>query len=239
MEALYRTGAPFDWYLIDDLDAIRDKGYKVFVFLDCFYLTADQLRAVESLRSQNRTLVWFYAPGYASQEDLSVARMEALTGFAFEPVAEGTLQGTLNATGEAVGIAKRQKSLCVVRGGEGVCGLAHGVDKLKEKTVMALKRHPGWTSVFSAIPGVTADQLRTLYREAGVHIYCDSGDVLSANEAWLMLHTRAAGKRHVTLPKACKIITEITTEKIVAENANAFSIDRPKHSTAVFLLEGK
>jgi hypothetical protein len=137
-------------------------------------------------------------------------------------VAEGVLQGTLNATGEAVGIAKRQKSLFVVRGGEGVHGLARGVDKLKDKTVMAKKRHPGWTSVFSAIPGVTAEQLRALYREAGVHIYCDSGDVLSANEAWLMLHTRAAGTKHVILPKACRTITEITTEKIVAENAARF-----------------
>jgi len=239
MEALYRTGAPFDWYLIDDLDAIRDKGYKVFVFLDCFYLTAQQLKAVESLRSQNRTLVWFYAPGYAAQEDLSLARMEALTGFALEPVAEGVLQGTLNATGEAVGIAKRQKSLFVVRGGEGVHGLARGVDKLKDKTVMAKKRHPGWTSVFSAIPGVTADQLRELCRDAGVHIYCDSGDVLSANESWLMLHTRAAGQKRVTLPKVCKKITEITTEKVVAENTNTFSIDLPKYSTSVFLLEGE
>lgn len=239
MEALYHTGAPFDWYLIDDLEAIRDKGYKVFVFLDCFYLTAQQLKAVESLRSQNRTLVWFYAPGYASQENLSLARMEALTGFAFEPVDEGALQGTLNATGETVGIAKRQKSLFVVRPGEGVRGLARGTGNLKEKTVMALKRNPGWTSVFSAIPGVTADQLRELYREAGAHIYCDSGDVLSANESWLMLHTRAAGQKHVTLPKVCKIITEITTEKVVAENTNTFSIDLPKFSTAVFLLEGK
>ena len=238
MAAFYRTGAPFDWYLIDDLEAIRDKGYKVFVFLDCFYLTAPQLKAVESLRSDGRTLIWFYAPGYVSQEDLSLPRTEALTGFALEPVAEGVLQGTLNATGEAVGIAKRQKSLFVVRGGEGVHGLARGVDKLKDKTVMAKKRHPGWTSVFSAIPGVTAEQLRALYREAGVHIYCDSGDVLSANEAWLMLHTRTAGTKHVVLPKACRTITEITTEKIVAENAGTFSIDLPKYSTAVFLLEG-
>lgn len=237
MGALYRAGAPFDWYLIDDLDAIRDKGYRVFVFLDCFYLTDRQRKAVESLRADNRTLVWFYAPGYASQEDLSQARMEALTGFAFEPLEEGVLQGTLTATGETVGIAKRQKSLFAVRSGVGVRTLACGTGKLEQKTVMAMKRSPGWTSVFSAIPGVTADQLRELYRDAGVRVYTDCGDVLSANESWLMLHTKTAGLKRITLPTKCRKITEITAERVIAENTNEFSIDLPKYSTAVFLLE--
>jgi len=237
MGEFYRTGAPFDWYLIDDLEAARDKGYKVFVFLDCFYLTAGQLKAVESLRSQNRTLVWFYAPGYASQEDLSLARVEALTGFALEPVEEGMLRGEVCATGAMVGIAKRQKSLFVVRPGAGVRELARGTDNLKEKTVLASKRHPEWTSVFCSIPGLTADHLRGLYREAGVHVYTDCEDVLSANESWLMLHTRTPGRKNVILPKRCRKITEITAERIVAENASEFSIDLPKHSTAVFLLE--
>lgn len=237
MGAFYRTGAPFDWYLIDDLEAIRDKGYKVYVFLDCFYLTEAQRRAVEALRSDKRTLIWFYAPGYASQENLSLPRMEALTGFALEPVEEGALQGALSSGGQTVGIAKRQKSLFAVRPGEGVRELARGTESLKEKTVMAVKRNPGWTSVFSSIPGMTADQLRALYREAGVHVYSECGDVLSANDSWLMLHTRTTGTKQVVLPKTCRKITEITTEKVVAENVSAFSIDLPIYSTAVFLLE--
>lgn len=237
MGEFYRTGAPFDWYLVDDLDAVRDKGYKVVIFLDCFYLTAGQLKAIESLRSQNRTLVWFYAPGYASQENLSLARMEALTGFALEPVEEGMLQGEVCATGAMVGIAKRQKSLFVVRPGRGVRELARGKDNLKEKTVLALKRNPEWASVFCSIPGLTAEHLRGLCREAGVHVYTDCGDVLSANESWLMLHTRAAGRKNIILPDRCRRITEITGEKIVAENASEFSMDLPSYCTAVFLLE--
>ena len=34
-------------------------------------------------------------------------------------------------------------------------------------------------------------------------------------------------------------ITEITTEKVVAEDADRFVWKLPKHATAVFLLEGK
>ncbi len=237
MGEFYRTGAPFDWYLIDDLAAIRDRGYKVVVFLDCFYLTDPQRKAVEALRSEDRTLLWFYAPGYASQENLSLTRMESLTGFGLEPADEGMLQGVLTSSGRTVGIAKRQKSLFTVRPGEGVRGLARGTDALKDRTVMALKKHPGWTSVFSAIPGVTSDRLRDLYRQAGVHVYTDSGDVLSANESWLMLHTRTARSRQITLPRMCRKVTEITTERVIGENIRTFTIDLPRYSTAVFLME--
>ena len=237
MGEFYRTGAPFDWYLIDDVDAIRDRGYKVFVFLDCFYLTEPQRKSIEALRSNGRTLLWFYAPGYASQADLSLARMESLTGFGFDPVEEGMLQGVLTGSGKTVGIEKRQRSLFTVRPGEGVRELARGTGALKDKTVMALKKHRDWISMFSAIPGVTADQLRELYRQSGIPIYTESGDVLSANESWLMLHTRTAGAKQIVLPGRCRKVTEITTERVIGEGIDSFTIALPQYSTAVFLLE--
>ena len=113
MAELYRTGAPFDWYLIDDLETIKDREYKVYVFLDCFYLTEQQRKTVESLRSDQRTLIWFYAPGYASQEDLSKQRMEELTGFRFEQNEKGLLQG-MTASGQKMGLDKIQKTLFTV-----------------------------------------------------------------------------------------------------------------------------
>ena len=71
----------------------------------------------------------------------------------------------------------------------------------------------------------------------GVHVYADSDVVLSANSAWLMLHTREAGDYEIALPRRARKITEITTEKPVAENADRFTWKLPKYSTAVFLLE--
>jgi len=237
MEAFYHTGAPFDWYLIDDLEAIKDKDYKVFVFMDCFYLSAQQRKTIEALRSRNRTLVWFYAPGYASQENLSQARMEALTGLRFELSEQGALKGVMRESGTEVGIDKTQKTLFTVRPEDGVRELARGVGELEDKTVMAAKKYPGWTSVFSAIPGVPADLLRTLYQEAGVHVYTDGGDVFSANEAWLMIHSRTAGVKKITLPARYKKITEITSEKVIGENVDAFMIDMPRYTTTIFLME--
>ena len=35
MSALHRIGAPFDWFTVDDIEAVVSGGYKVVFFLDC------------------------------------------------------------------------------------------------------------------------------------------------------------------------------------------------------------
>ena len=173
MGEFYRAGAPFDWYLAEDLDAVVKGKAKVIAFLDCQYLTDEQYALALKLKEQGRTLVFFHAPAYASQTALSWERVKRLTG------------------GETY-------------------------ETLKMKS---------------------ADELRAIYKAAGVHVYTDSDVVLSANSAWLMLHTREAGDYEIALPRRARKITEITTERPVAENADLFTWKLPKHSTAVFLLE--
>jgi hypothetical protein len=237
MGEFYRTGAPFDWYLIDDLDAIKDRGYKVYVFLDCFYLTDAQRKTIQELQSKHRTLMWFYAPGYASQENLSQRRMEDLTGFHFRQASQGTLKGVLAGTQREFGIDKTQKSMFTVVPEDGVRELAFGVGELRKSIVLAEKTGHGWTSLFSAVPGVPADVLGKLCSRAGVHRYLECDDVISANESWLMIHTRTAGRKNVKLPSQYKKVTEITTERVVGENIDKFAIELPQFATAVFLLE--
>ncbi|WP_223694924.1 hypothetical protein [Leifsonia poae] len=82
MGELSRAGAPFDRYLIEDLvDGSVPSGYKVYVFPDAFRLTAAERIAVDALKSGGRTLIWGWAPGYATDSGLSKAAVESLTGF--------------------------------------------------------------------------------------------------------------------------------------------------------------
>ena len=81
MGEFYRAGAPFDWYLVEDIDAVLSRNYKTVVFLDCQYLTEEHYSKIVQLKGNGRSLVWFHAPGYASQTGLSASRMKALCGF--------------------------------------------------------------------------------------------------------------------------------------------------------------
>ncbi len=173
MGEFYRAGAPFDWYLADDLGTVAEGRAKVVAFLDCQYLSDDQYALALKLKEQGRKLVFFHAPAHASQDGLSWERTARLTG------------------GERY-------------------------EELRMKT---------------------AGELRAIYKSAGVHVYTDSDVVLSANSAWLMLHTRHEGAYRVTLPREVRSVMEVTKEKVIAENATAFTVSLPKHSTAVFLMQ--
>ena len=238
MRDFYRAGVPFDWYLAEDLDAVVEGPAKVVVFLDCQYLTAAQLALVRKLRAGGRTLVWMHAPGYVSPENLSVDRMAELTGFAFDRIAEGKLEAKDCANGGLYGSGNRQLDLFLPKTSAGDRVLAVGTEgELAGRPVVVARLQGEWRSVFAAIPGLSADALRALYREAGVHVYTDATVVMSANENWLMLHANGATTVPVRLPRKFRRVTNVVTEEVVGENIASFDWKMAEHETAVFLME--
>ena len=101
MAAFWKAGAPFDWYVADDLDAVAERNYKVVVFLDCQYLTSKQAAWVERLKFGGRTLVFIHATGYVSETGLSRERMERICGMKMKP---GTVRGIVAETGVGAGL---------------------------------------------------------------------------------------------------------------------------------------
>ena len=256
MGAFARAGAPFDWYLAEDLDAVQERDYRVVVLLDCQYLTERQRAQVESLKRDGRTIVSFHAPGYVSETGLSRARMEETAGVRMKP---GTVRGVLSAVDVATGrewgcgltrpadgledrprgtrhrpVGAAQRGLFLPAEGE---PLLTGVGDLAGVTVAVTKRHDGWTGVFSALPALAPDVLRRIYRDAGVHVYTDADVVLSANAAWLMLHTRAKGDYEVRLPRTCRRVVDVTCDRVVATDADRFVYPMEAFQTGVFLLD--
>ena len=80
---LPKLGAPVDYYLLDDIGLPSARQYKVYVFLNAYYLTAKQRAQVKSVAMQpGKTAVWLYAPGFCDGDRLSTANIADLTGFA-------------------------------------------------------------------------------------------------------------------------------------------------------------
>lgn len=55
---------------------------------------------------------------------------------------------------------------------------------------------------------ITAGELRTFYHSAGVHIWCESDDVIYAGNGWLSIHAATAGKKTLVLPEDM-FVTEV------------------------------
>jgi hypothetical protein len=85
MAELASMGTGFDRYLIEDLvDGEVPDHYRVYIFPDALDLDDDERAAIEDLKRDGKTLVWNWAPGYVSDQQLSLASMESLTGFSID-----------------------------------------------------------------------------------------------------------------------------------------------------------
>lgn len=74
-------GTPYDIYLHDDLSHANFPDYKLYVFLNTFYLTKDEREAVKKrVQRNNSTVVWMYAPGFIGEDGFSTENMRDLTG---------------------------------------------------------------------------------------------------------------------------------------------------------------
>jgi hypothetical protein len=83
---LPRIGAPFDCYMMSDLGRpdLR-KDYKLYIFLNPFFMSDTERRAVDALKRDGKTLLWFYAPGYIDNErGLSPTHITEVTGIGVE-----------------------------------------------------------------------------------------------------------------------------------------------------------
>ncbi len=86
-------GAPWNGYLLSDIDNPKLREYKLYVFLNTFRVTPEQRAAIHArLKKNGATAVWVYAPGYIG-EKLSIADMQALTGIR---LAESPVPGELH-----------------------------------------------------------------------------------------------------------------------------------------------
>lgn len=104
IDAMNRTGAPWDFYRRHDLPELDLRRYRLIVFANPFAEdAADFAQSLESRLSAGTTLVWNYAPGFLRNGEGGIAGCERFLGHSLsmripdfhEPLrTEGALAGT-------------------------------------------------------------------------------------------------------------------------------------------------
>lgn len=90
---LFRTGAPFDTVLLDDLEAPGLPDYRVYIILNCFHLDdADRARITRVVRQKGRTALWLYGNGFLSPQGAAAKGITDLTGIRMEALPVRTRQ---------------------------------------------------------------------------------------------------------------------------------------------------
>ena len=221
---LFHAGAPFDAYLLEDLDNPAMPDYKLYLFVNTFEFTPEKMKMIHAKLARNKAVAfWSYAPGLIHGERFSVENMKKLTSIAFG-MEKGPVHVSLT-PGRISHILTRNSGkhkvypvgpfLYVKDPAALILGTAGG------KGALAVKKTPQWTSVYSLMP-LNREMLSSLYKFAGVHIYLETQDVFFANRSYLMLHTSTPGSKTFHL-KQPSDVTEVYTGKVLGRNVRSFT----------------
>jgi len=238
LNAVAAIGAPYDFYLLDDLADLDLSRTRMIVFLNAFALSEGQRQMIRSrCMTDRRLLVWLYAPGLVS-DTLSADNVSSLLGMdvrmeASHPAAriDVKLAGAeTNYAGAAV-----SPFLYVAGGADAAVG-----QTAEGRVVVAEKQGADCRSLFVAMPPLPAHLLRRYAGEAGVHLYAEAGCTVYASESHLALV--ASGKQTVRLPRTAALKELLALRKgasTLSEGESfpagtAFDMDFSEHPCRVF-----
>lgn len=234
-------GAPYDVWMLDDVLSGLAIGYKLYIFLNAFYLdAAAREQLVKFLSEQKATALWIYAPG-ALEATMSARHMKALTGLTLiRPLQVLASPRKENVDfSEPVRTDRGPLRVKVSSAESYLYGLTAPItprfaclgDKADIRGVLvgtqwgglAVTEHQGFKSIWSAAPHLPASLLRSLAQEADVHIYAEAGVGVYANESWLALRGPEEETYRVQLPQLADVM-DVASGQALGPRSNVFSV---------------
>jgi len=225
---LFRSGVSWDLYYLSDLDHPARPAYKVHYFAAAPTLPARQIEYVrKNLQKDGNILVFCNAAAAVSDAGRFEENIQALTGMRIrmdraavdvyrvrpvpcdDPIAKGLRDNVLTEMKQPLVWVEDPQA---IRFGE-IPGTG--------KAGWAIRRFPGWTSVYLALPGsITPELLRNLIREAGLEPLGPVGDVCSGGNGFLSLHALSDGEKALSWKGACDV-EDLATGTLAAKNAQS------------------
>ena len=90
---LNRLGTPFEVLSFNDLAHVDLRSYKMFIFPGLFTVTPEKMNILKKyIFNSGHTVLFIYAPGVCDGKNLDTARVEKLTGTAFNTPGISTVQ---------------------------------------------------------------------------------------------------------------------------------------------------
>lgn len=220
-------GASYDIYQLTDLPVLAAKGmlknYRMCIFLNCTAVNEDLVQVIDrELKNNNRTLLWFYAPGYIRGNRRDTAFAEELTGIKFSAVEDGIMpmltECWLDGRRMSYGLTRAVYPRLTAKDPEAeelgyfvncttIAGLKHG-----SGAALVRRTFDDFTSIWSASSGLPSCMLTEFARQAGVHIYSGRGDQVFTAPGWFGIHAKCPGDLEIPFPAAYRFRDVITGE---------------------------
>ncbi len=239
--AINRAGLKYDFYYLDDVLADEMDDYRVYVFLNQYYVTDEVRRFIDThLKKDGKAIVWQYAPGYVTPEKWSLGSMEALTDIKI-----GTDSGHVAATFATVsdlGLSGKQAQtvemlLAGIEGKTVGLGLGPATQRFyvddpdaiplayyndDGRVAAAVKFMDGYTSIYMGHPsGFTPDWLANTARVFDVHTYMEpTGEMfMHHRDDFIVIHGVEGGRRTLRFPYKAKV-TDLLNDRVLMQEGS-------------------
>lgn len=250
-DALSVSGVPFDVHQLRDLLIFPQlKNYKVYIFLNTFYISKKERDFIkENLEKNGKTLVWNYACGYLSEDGKSTGNISELTGIK-TGTEENKQQNLMAETIETAGFP--------VKGLPPALGSSVGQSfwvadntaipfaRYREGNAVAgaWKQFAGWKSVYTASPGALLPALiNNIALDAGAYVCAEPGVVAWVNDNFLCLHGTRGGRITIRLPRPVALVKDAFTGEVLVKSSwwlppvRSFQFNLELKKTYWFILE--
>jgi len=250
--SFFPVGVPFECFELKTFLSNADHSrFKVVVFLNLFLVDEDILAAVEQLKSNDRTLMFFFAPGVLNdkgdEREFSMKSASELTGMNLVKE-DNDIPLTVWVDPGRVSLLPDNKD---VRYGwlhmdTAVQPTVIGIDDDSVESLgflhsgnvgFGIKKNREWTSVFSAAPDLPQDVLRALLKRAGVHLYNEHGDVVYVNRSMLTYCASSSGKKELKLPCSSTLVDALDGTVLQLDDKNSVSLNMKRHETRIFWIK--
>lgn len=239
-QALAHAGAAYDTIDLADVGNPALPDYKVYVFLNVYLNTPETTAMAKRLREQGKTLVWLGPAGYLSPtKGASAESLQALTDFAVQPLPKSSYSATVYRLNND----RRASDIITSRYLEPLFQItdSRATPLLYTQRVVTGARKPnssGGASYLFTNPAMNPEDFQEIFREAGVHIYCeDTHSVIYANKSYIMLHVAEPGQRLISLPHRSRVIQLLPQKELLAENSLEFALPAGKNTTYLLKIE--
>ena len=230
------AGFTYDTYLYSDMFNPDMPDYKLYIFTNLWNAekNLDKLHAKFARNKAN--VIWFHAPGFITYDGYSTSQMKKLTGFEFKYIKNSGRKNleVTKKSGWTKYLEKDYESYSFTPAFSVVSGNAENSGKLGELNVLSSIDAPWGGKSFYSLIRPTADLLRGTAEVSGIHIYNKTGDLVRANESFVMLHAAGDGKRELTFDRQY-IITDIATGK--KSKTDKVSLDLKNGGTVIYHTE--
>ena len=262
--SLGRMGAPYDEYLLEDMENENMPDYKLYIFAAAYMLNDKKCAFVQKkLQKNNATALWLYGAGYMnpdSEKKMDCENMRVLTGFSVKKRADYVFDGFFRICGNhkiVQGLRKNHiygKSDIPMESSTAInqyeprpfaCPLFYTEDEEAEifgrycegeDGAVGIKTYKGFTSIWCGAKFLQPDFIRSIAAYAGCHIYSWDEDVIYTGSGYLTIHATESGNKKILFPKTCSPY-EVYERNFYAENTMELQFEMEEGETKMFYLK--